>query len=186
MNNVKQGPYWTTPSRRRQVGKLSTWAEDGLLFWEWQEEGSSDKQGDVGVKELPDARAWRASMIRDLAIWDKKREGAPTAKDRAYAIEYYHTLKAHLEAIDDTIKEAEAQGDQSNPEVRRRKLMAFLRMKREGSGISMPSEAATALLFPGMNGQTMVFGPDSPHVRSRPIAVEAPEIHPNWLKFRGS
>lgn len=173
------GPYYTQPGRRRIFGKLHCWAEDGLIFCEWQTDGERAAAGDAEVMSIADAKHWLRTMQGDLEKWDRAREGAPTPKDRAYAIEYFHTLKGQLQVIDETIRDAIDQGDQHNPEVRRRKLREFLRSRR-GTTVNnetLPSinSQVDALFFPGMNGNVMVYPG-----RRQPVAVLPPELPPNW------
>lgn len=128
---IATGPYCTSAGHRRTFAGLSVWAEDGMIFCEWQKKsaGSADA-GDVEALDVIGAREWLDKMHADLEIWDKAREGAPTPKDRAYAIEYFYTLKGQMEVIRETIRDAVEQGDVSNPEVRMKKLRAFLRSRR--------------------------------------------------------
>lgn len=170
---ITSGPYYTAPSKRRTFGALSVWAEDGLIFCEWQKKAqhNSNDAGDVEALEIPDALEWLRKMHADLEIWDKAREGAPTAKDRAYAIEYFHTLKGQMEAIRETIRDGKEQGDQSNPEIRRKKLVQFLRSRRANlgsqEGLQTLQSQASALFFPQgyerpkifTTGKAMLFDP---------------------------
>jgi len=160
MAGVTTGPYYTAPGRRRTVGKLSVWAEDGLIFCEWQDESflKTKDPGEVEVLDVPGAKRWLHGMHDDLAHWDGLREGAPSPDKRAYAIEYYHRLKAEMDAIRETIYEAEQQGDQSNPEIRLKKLRAFLRGRRGSGGQAhnaLPS--LDGLLYPTPYERPRIF-----------------------------
>lgn len=148
---ITKGPYCTTAGRRRTFGSLSVWAEDGLIFCEWQKKSSetSKTAGDVEALDVSGAKRWLKEMHNDLVIWDKAREGAPTPKDRAYAIEYFHTLKGQMDAINETIRDAVDQGDQSDTEIRRKKLGAFLRSNRSNlMGDTSGLASVSSLLFP--------------------------------------
>lgn len=181
MTAPRLGPYWTSAGKRRTFGKLSTWAEDGLIFCEWQADSDAKQAGDAEVLEIRAAENWVKNLLSDLAIWDRAREGAPSAKERAYAIEYYHTLKGHLEVMSETIRDAKDQGDQNDPEIRRKKLTAFLRSRRDTTGnrgreTASVGQQVDALFYPTTTGKPLIFLP------SKPIAVIPPELPPN---FRG-
>lgn len=125
MSKPTTGPYWTAPGQRRKFGSLAMWAEDGMVFFEWED-------GEADVLDLPTARGRLAQFVGELDVWDRAREGAPDAVARAKAITKYHSLRGYLEQLRDTIKDAEDQGDQTDPGVRKKKLLAFLRGRRAG------------------------------------------------------
>jgi len=118
------GPYSTAPGPRRKFGQLTIWAEDGLVVTE-------DVDGEVRVLTVKVAEErMRGGLIDELDVWDRQRDDSSDMVLRAKAIERYHVYRRMLEELDETIKDAKQQGDQSNEEVRIKKLAAFLRGRR--------------------------------------------------------
>jgi len=137
------------------MGLLTHWAEDGLVICEWQ--ATAEKAGEIQVLSVRTAKNRLSSLAAELEVWDKARDGTPSMSAKQGAVEYYHQLRGYVEGLAETVKDAEQQGDQNDPEVRRQKLSQFLREKRAGTGLPNdtaqffggPEKAKPILFVPG-------------------------------------
>lgn len=142
------GPYTTEPGPRRTFGKLTIHAEDGFIYCQWSD-------GEREVLELQDARSRLVEIAGTLAIFERDKDNGGPGVDRAYAAEMYWNLRGSLENLRDCIKDAENQGDSTDPKVRYEKVKAFLRSKRGTLGydkdlsrVAGAESLASQLVFP--------------------------------------
>lgn len=172
---VERGPHSTAPGQRRSFGSISLWAEDGLVFFEDQ------KTGDTDVIDIKTAKERMKMFIGELEVSDKAREGAPTAVKRQAAIAYYHQLRTHVEQLDETIKDAERQGDYANEEFRKKRLVQFLRSKRANLMGDISKVAPADLIYQGIQGP-IIFGPHSQQPQQRRVVeLQLPDTRASWL-----
>lgn len=142
------GPYTTEPGPRRTFGKLTCWAEDGYIYCQW-DDGTKD------VLELADARTRLTEIAGTLGTFERDKDNGGPGVDRAFAREMYYQLRGSLENLRDCIKDAEHQGDSTDPRIRYEKVKAFLRSKRTTLGynhdlsrVKGAESLASALVFP--------------------------------------
>jgi hypothetical protein len=175
------GPMSTAAGPRRRCLSFIVWAQDGSIFLEDQ------RDGEIHVLSVTSARHRRDCFADEGDIWDKRREGSGDRQKTGYAKEMFRQMKEMVQVLDETIREAVAQGDYDNPEVREKKLVAFRRSRCMFS----PAEAArggrasdahaqpSAMVFPTGYGAPIVFGNFGSGFRlpaaktgGRPVAVD--------------
>ncbi len=167
------GPYTTEPGPRRQNGKLVMWSEDGFLYCQWAD-------GEKDVLELPDARSRLQAVAGEMAIWEARKDHGGPGIDRAYAREMYYNHRRNMENLRDCIKDAEAQGDSTDPQVKYQKVKAFLRSKRvslmgDTRRVVSPGRLAEQLIMPVTYSRLPDYVPKP---RTGVLMVDAPPTPP--------
>lgn len=170
------GPYTTAPGPRRTWSKLTIWSEDGFVYCEWED-------GDRDVLTLPDAKSRLQEIAATLSIYEHDKDNGGPGVDRAYAREMYYQLRGNLENLRECVKDAENQGDSTNPKIRYEKMKAFLRSKRGGLGynndlsrVPGAESVASALVFP-VNFDNRI--PDFvPAARKGSLLIDPPPFPP--------
>lgn len=161
------GPYSTAPGPRRKYKDFLLWAEDGLVFLEQQQSGE--------VTMLTPRRA--LAKLRNFSdwsdVWDKKKQNA-NPQERAYAIDYHAYLVNLVQVLRDTIEDAKAQGDPTDPAIRKHKFRLFMRSRQANLAGQDGSANTTAVLESMFNPtpEPIIFTPDSKWLARGPDGVD--------------
>lgn len=174
MSRTITGPYSTEPGPRRRWGDFVVMAQDGMVVIR------DEREGDVDAITVGSARYQHEGFVAELAIVDRQRQSVDQA-EKKYAISYYPVLRQWCEILDQTIKDARAQGDPTDAAVRKIRLTTFLRSRRhqglvssDGACLPAPDTLFKMQAAADANPRSFPVLP-RPH---QPIAVEPPETPP--------
>lgn len=123
----QQGPFSTLPGPRRAWSFYTIWAEDGLVFLEDKEEGY------VTILTCNEARGrLKGWIVDEVHTWDLRRTAAVNGQEKGHCNDMFFKMKNMLDVVEETLNEAVNQGDQNDPEVAKKKMLAFMRSKKAG------------------------------------------------------
>lgn len=164
------GPYYTHRSPARRWRDFLLWAEDGLVVIEDQRDGV------ITVLSVKDAVSRRDHFAEEADRRDLDKSSSGDPQVRVWAMEAYENLKGMIQALDECIRDAREQGDQNDPEVRRRKLSAFVRERRAGMGEGYTStdKVVEELFMPGVAGPVVVRPSNRHAVFNGPLVPPPP------------